>query len=76
MPISWCPVAGKLAVTATPEEAIVKFNGYSKFMTANPVIKIVSYVLYLSTIARTIYAAMPMTSEPPRSYGLRETWDS
>jgi len=47
---------GNLQLLLPPETAIHNFNSYSKFMTANPVIKIISYLLYLSIIAHTVYA--------------------
>ena len=47
---------GNLQLLLPPEQAVKDFNGYSKFMTGNPVIKIVSYLLYLAIILHSVYA--------------------
>ena len=49
-------LAGNLQLLLPADEASLKFNQYSKFMTGNPLIKIISYLLYLSIIAHVVYA--------------------
>ena len=38
------------------EEAQLSFNAYSHFLTGNPIVKLVSYVLYLSILLHALYA--------------------
>ncbi len=47
---------GNLQLILPQELALSSFNNYSRFMTGNPVIKIISYLLYLSIIAHSVYA--------------------
>jgi succinate dehydrogenase / fumarate reductase cytochrome b subunit len=47
---------GNLQLLVPPSEAVESFNSYSKFMTGNPLIKVVSYLLYLAIILHSIYA--------------------
>ena len=49
-------LAGNLQLLLPAEEASLQFNQYSKFMTGNPMIKTISYLLYLSVIAHVVYA--------------------
>ena len=49
-------LAGNLQLLLPAAEASLKFNQYSKFMTGNPLIKAISYLLYLSIIAHVVYA--------------------
>ncbi|MEM1134222.1 MAG: succinate dehydrogenase cytochrome b subunit [Bacteroidota bacterium] len=49
-------LAGNLQLLLPPEEASAQFNLYSKFMTGNPLIKMVSYLLYASIIAHVVFA--------------------
>ncbi len=47
-------LAGNLQLLLPPDQASIQFNQYSKFMTSNLLIKIVSYVLYLSIILHAV----------------------
>ncbi len=47
-------LAGNLQLLLPAEEAAVQFNGYSGFMTGNPLIKTVSYLLYASILAHAL----------------------
>lgn len=47
---------GNLQLFEPAEQARKGFNAYSAFLTGNPFIKVVSYVLYLSIIFHAIYA--------------------
>jgi len=47
---------GNLQLLLSPDEASTDFNSYSKFMTGNPVIKTISYLLYLSIILHSVFA--------------------
>ena len=47
---------GNLQLLLPPEEAAASFNNYSKFMSGNPLIKVISYLLYFSIIAHSIFA--------------------
>ncbi len=47
---------GNMQLFMSPEEAQKSFNSYSSFLTGNILVKVVSYVLYLSIIAHAIYA--------------------
>ncbi|QBQ40910.1 succinate dehydrogenase cytochrome b subunit [Sphingobacterium psychroaquaticum] len=45
---------GNLQLFMAPENARIQFNAYSHFLSNNPLIKLVSYVLYLSIIVHLI----------------------
>ncbi|MTG98750.1 MULTISPECIES: succinate dehydrogenase cytochrome b subunit [Myroides] len=47
---------GNTQLFLEPEQAKLSFNAYSHFMTTNPIVKIISYVLYLSIIGHVVYA--------------------
>lgn len=47
---------GNLQLLLPGEEASESFNQYSRFMTANPLIKFFSYALYASIILHSVYA--------------------
>lgn len=47
---------GNTQLFLEPEQARESFNAYSAFLSGNPLIKVVSYVLYLSIIFHAIYA--------------------
>jgi succinate dehydrogenase / fumarate reductase cytochrome b subunit len=65
---------GNLQLLLPPEEAIHSFNAYSQFMTGNPVIKVISYLLYLSIIAHTVYSLI-ITIRNQRSSGGSYAYD-
>ncbi|WP_353102131.1 succinate dehydrogenase cytochrome b subunit [Myroides odoratus] len=47
---------GNTQLFLEPEHAQQSFNAYSHFLTGNPLVKAVSYVLYLSILGHAIYA--------------------
>ncbi len=47
---------GNLQLLMPPEEASTSFNNYSRFMSGNPIIKVISYLLYTSIIVHSIFA--------------------
>lgn len=47
---------GNTQLFLEPEEARLSFNAYSHFLTGNPLVKAVSYILYLSIIGHAVYA--------------------
>ncbi|UYW01088.1 succinate dehydrogenase cytochrome b subunit [Flavobacterium agricola] len=47
---------GNTQLFLAPEKAQQSFNAYSSFLTGNMLIKIVSYVLYLSILLHALYA--------------------
>lgn len=47
---------GNLQLFLPAEKAQLQFNAYSHFLSGNPLIKIVSYVLYASIILHAVYA--------------------
>jgi succinate dehydrogenase / fumarate reductase cytochrome b subunit len=47
---------GNTQLFLEPEQAQLSFNAYSHFLTGNPIVKCVSYVLYASIIGHAIYA--------------------
>lgn len=65
---------GNLQLLLPPEQAAYNFNSYSKFMTGNPLIKIISYLLYLSIIVHSIYALI-ITLKNRKSSGGRYAYD-
>jgi succinate dehydrogenase / fumarate reductase cytochrome b subunit len=38
-----------------PEQARLSFNAYSHFLTGNPLVKLISYVLYTSIIGLAVF---------------------
>lgn len=65
---------GNLQLLLPPEKAMSSFNSYSHFMTGNPVIKIISYLLYLSIIAHSVYALI-ITMKNRKSSGGKYAFD-
>lgn len=65
---------GNLQLLLPPDEAILSFNSYSRFMTGNPLIKIISYFLYLSIIAHSVYALI-ITMKNKKSSGGSYAYD-
>jgi len=65
---------GNLQLLLPPEQAVQSFNSYSKFMTGNPLIKLVSYVLYFAIIAHSVYALI-ITLQNRRSSGGKYAYD-
>ena len=51
-------LAGNLQLLLPPEQAALQFNTYSKFMTGNPLIKTISYLLYASIVGHVVYAVI------------------
>ncbi len=49
-------LVGNLQLLLPPEKAAVQFNLYSKFMTSNFFIKVISYLLYVSIVLHAVYA--------------------
>lgn len=47
---------GNTQLFLEPELARTNFNAYSHFMTSNPLIKVISYLLYISIFCHIIYA--------------------
>jgi succinate dehydrogenase / fumarate reductase cytochrome b subunit len=41
-----------------PEQARLSFNAYSHFLTGNPLVKLISYVLYTYIIGHAVYALL------------------
>lgn len=67
-------LAGNLQLLLPPDEAVAGFNNYSRFMTANPVIKAISYILYLSIILHSVYALI-ITLQNQKSAGGKYAYD-
>jgi len=65
---------GNLQLLLPPDEAIHSFNSYSRFMTGNPLIKIVSYFLYASIIVHSVYALI-ITVKNRKSSGGNYAYD-
>jgi len=65
---------GNLQLLLPPEEAVQSFNSYSKFMTGNPVVKLIAYVLYLSIIVHSVYALI-ITLKNRKSAGGQYAFD-
>jgi succinate dehydrogenase / fumarate reductase cytochrome b subunit len=65
---------GNLQLLLPPQDALSSFNSYSRFMTSNPVIKIISYLLYLSIIAHSVYALI-ITLKNRKSSGGNYVYD-
>jgi succinate dehydrogenase / fumarate reductase cytochrome b subunit len=59
---------GNTQLFLEPEQAQLSFNAYSHFLTGNPIVKCVSYVLYASIIGHAIYALI-ITSKNKASGG-------
>lgn len=59
---------GNTQLFLEPEHAQESFNAYSHFLTGNPLVKGVSYVLYLSILGHAIYALI-ITSKNQRAGG-------
>ncbi|APA93968.1 MULTISPECIES: succinate dehydrogenase cytochrome b subunit [Myroides] len=59
---------GNTQLFLEPEHARLSFNAYSHFLTGNPLVKMVSYVLYASIIGHAIYALI-ITSKNKASGG-------
>ena len=51
-------LAGNLQLLVSGEEGLLAFNEYAKFMTTNPVVKILSYLTYLSILFHVIDGIM------------------
>ena len=49
-------LVGNLQLLLPAEKAAIQFNLYSKFMTSNFFIKVISYLLYASIILHAVYA--------------------
>lgn len=47
-------LVGNLQLLLPPDEALVVFNEYARFMTTNPLIKILSYLTYFSILFHAI----------------------
>jgi len=59
---------GNTQLFLEPEHAQESFNAYTHFLSGNPLIKVVSYVLYLSIIGHAIYALI-ITSKNKQAGG-------
>lgn len=59
---------GNTQLFLEPEHAQQSFNAYSHFLTGNPLVKAVSYVLYLSILGHAIYALI-ITSKNQKAGG-------
>lgn len=59
---------GNTQLFLEPEHAQLSFNAYSQFLTGNPLVKAVSYVLYLSILGHAIYALI-ITSKNQKAGG-------
>ncbi|MGQ8870027.1 succinate dehydrogenase cytochrome b subunit [Myroides sp. TSA_177.3] len=59
---------GNTQLFLEPEHAQESFNAYSHFLTGNPLVKAVSYVLYLSILGHAIYALI-ITSKNQKAGG-------
>lgn len=49
---------GNTQLFLEPEQAKLSFNAYSHFLTGNPLVKMVSYVLYASILGHALYAGI------------------
>ncbi len=49
---------GNLQLLLPQEVASTNFNSYSNFMTGNPLIKIISYLLYASIVVHTLFSIL------------------
>lgn len=49
---------GNTQLFMEPEQARLSFNAYSHFLTGNPLVKLISYVLYTSIIGHAVYALL------------------
>lgn len=67
-------LAGNLQLLLPPEQASASFNMYSKFMTSNLLIKLVSYGLYLSIILHAVLALV-ITLKNKKSAGGNYAYD-
>ena len=47
-------LAGNLQLLMPAEEALPKFNKYAKFMTTNPLVKVLSYLTYFSILFHAV----------------------
>lgn len=47
-------LVGNLQLLLPPDEALVVFNEYARFMTTNPLIKILSYLTYFSILFHSV----------------------
>jgi len=67
-------LAGNFQLLLTQERAEIQFNIYSKFMTSNPLIKIISYALYASFLAH-IVVSLIITIKNRKATGGRYAYD-
>ncbi|MGD1892957.1 MAG: succinate dehydrogenase cytochrome b subunit [Cyclobacteriaceae bacterium] len=67
-------LAGNFQLLLPEEQAEIQFNLYSKFMTGNPLIKIISYALYASIIAHAIVSLI-ITIKNRKATGGRYAYD-
>jgi len=51
-------LAGNLQLFMTSEEGLLQFNAYAKFMTGNPVVKLLSYLTYFSILFHSVDGIM------------------
>jgi succinate dehydrogenase / fumarate reductase cytochrome b subunit len=65
---------GNLQLLSPPELAREQFNWYSHLLSGNIVIKIISYVLYLSIIAHAVYALI-ITRVNAKAQGSKYIYD-
>jgi succinate dehydrogenase / fumarate reductase cytochrome b subunit len=67
-------LAGNFQLLLTKERAEIQFNIYSKFMTVNPLIKAISYLLYASFIAHIVVSVV-ITIKNQKAAGRRYAYD-
>lgn len=67
-------VLGNLQLFFPAEEARIQFNWYSQLLSNNIIIKIISYVLYLSIIAHVVYAII-LSIKKQKANGVKYAYD-
>ncbi len=67
-------LAGNLQLLLPPERAAQQFNLYSRILSGNYIIKVISWVLFASILAHTVYAVV-ITIQNRRASGSRYAYD-
>ncbi len=67
-------LAGNLQLLLPPERASAQFNLYSRILSGNILIKVISWVLFASIIAHSVYALL-ITLQNRKAAGSRYAYD-
>lgn len=67
-------LAGNLQLLLPPERASFQFNLYSRILSGNIIIKVISWILFASIIAHTIYALV-ITIQNRKASGTKYAYD-